>query len=113
MEDHEHPLHALVDKAGDYAKIRADLLKLQAIQASSELTSALMSGIIVAFLVNLCVLLLSVGLAIWIGMYTEQPFYGFFIAGGFYLLLCILALVFRRKWLKQPFENMIIKKLTA
>ena len=111
MENKQQPIGALVEKAGDYAKMRVELIKLQSIQASSEVSSSLLSGFIITILVMLCLIFLSIALAIWIGIYTGNPLLGFLYIGGFYLLICIAVLVFRKKWLQHPIQNYFIKKL--
>ena len=56
-------------------------------------------------------LLLSAGIAVWIGSCTGKMYYGFLATGSFYILVAIIVFIFRRKWLKQPFQNMLIKKM--
>jgi len=48
-------------------------------------------------------------MAWWIGQTLEQPFLGFLIIGGFYLLLVLLVYANREKWIRTPVVNAFLK----
>ncbi len=100
-----------VSKAGDLAETKAELWKLGAAGKISETVSSLMSVIATAMLIGLAVITLSFGVAFWIGSEMGELSYGFFIVGGFYLLIGLLVFVFRRDWIKKPINNLVINKI--
>lgn len=100
-----------VSKAGDLAETKAALWKLGAAGKISETVSSLMSVIATAMLIGLAVITLSFGVAFWIGSEMGELSYGFFIVGGFYLLIGLLVFVFRREWIKNPINNLVINKI--
>ena len=56
-------------------------------------------------------LFLNIGLALLIGQLLGRAYYGFFIIAGFYIIIGIILLAFRNKWLKTPIANAMIKKM--
>ena len=111
MNDNTTPIATLFERAEDFSKTTIKLLKLNAVDKSAEIVSALFSVLIVIVAVVLSILIISVGLALWLGKLVGDSYYGFFIVGGCYLFVAILFHVFRKQWLKYPISNTIIKKL--
>jgi hypothetical protein len=46
-----------------------------------------------------------------IGNTLGEYYYGFFIAGGFYLIVLLIVYVQRKKWIKGPIANSLINKM--
>jgi len=111
MNDNTTPIATLFERAEDFSKTTIKLLKLNAVDKSAEIVSALFSVLIVIVAVVLSILIISVGLALWLGKLLGDSYYGFFIVGGCYLFVAILFHVFRKQWLKYPISNSIIKKM--
>jgi hypothetical protein len=111
MTDNTTPIATLFERAEDYGKTTLNLLKLNAIDKSADVVSSLVSRLAVIMTVVFSVLIVSVGLSLWIGKLLGDPFYGFFIIGGFYAILAILLHVFRHQWLKDPVSNSIITQM--
>jgi hypothetical protein len=110
MENQPGTFGALFEKAGDYLETRLDLLKLQAIDKSSDVTSSLVSRIVILVIVLLAVFIANIGLSIWIGELVGKMYLGFFIVAAFYALLAFLIHVFRKAWIKDPITNILIRK---
>ncbi|WP_336515789.1 phage holin family protein [Pollutibacter soli] len=104
-------IDGLFEKTSDYLENRVELLKLQAVDSSSELVSSISSKLILAVIVIFFLVLLNIGLAIWIGDTLGKMFYGFFIMAAFYLLIGLIFYAFRDKWLKEPIGNYIVRHL--
>jgi hypothetical protein len=100
-----------VSKAGDLAETKAELWKLGAADKISETVSSLLSVIAIAVLIGLSIIILSFGIAFWIGTEMGQLSYGFFIVGGFYLFIGLLVFLFRHTWIKTPISNLVINKI--
>ncbi len=111
MENQTNSLEALFEKTGDYLETRIELLKLQAVNTTSDVTSSMASRFLIALVISLIVLILNVGISIWIGDMLGKMYYGFFLVSGFYILLAILLYYFRGKWIKMPLYDMLIKKM--
>lgn len=111
MTDNTTPIATLFERAEDYTKTTIKLLKLNAVDKSAEIVSSLFSLLVVSMTVVLSIIIISIGVALWLGKLLGDTFYGFFIIGAFYMLLAILLRVFREQWLKYPVSNSIIKQM--
>lgn len=104
-------IDGLFEKTGDYLENRVELLKLQAVNSSSELVSSISSKLILAIIAIFFLVLLNIGLSILIGEALGRIFYGFFIMSAFYLLVGLIFYAFRDKWLKEPIGNYVVRHL--
>jgi len=111
MEKKPNTLGALFEDAGDYIETKLDLLKLKAVDKSSEVISSVVSGIAILIMVSFAAVLLSIGLAFWVGELLGKTYLGFLAVAGFYLLIALLLHFFKDTWLKAPVSNIIIKKM--
>ncbi|MEO6547517.1 MAG: phage holin family protein [Ferruginibacter sp.] len=111
MEKKPNSLGALFENAGDYVETRIDLLKLKAINKSSEVISSLVAVIAIIIAATVAVLLLNIALALWVGDLLGRAYLGFLVVAGIYLLLALLIHFFKDTWLKGPVSNIIIKKM--
>jgi len=95
----------------EFYETQSELKKLQTIEKTTEVISssaATFSIILVFFFV---VVFASVAAAYAITEMTGRASTGFLVITGFYLLLGILLLSFKDKWIKQPLMNNMIKKI--
>ena len=99
-----------VSKAGDVAETKVELWKLRAVGKISETVSSLISIIAIAIITCTAITIISFGIAFWIGSAMGNISYGFFLVGGFYVLVGLLVYVFRKRWIKSPVSNLIINK---
>lgn len=111
MIDDSTPIATLFERAEDYAKTTIKLVKLNAVDKSAEIVSSLFSMLVVSMTVVLSIIIISIGVALWLGKILGDSFYGFFIIGAFYMITAILLHIFREQWLKYPVSNSIIKQL--
>jgi Putative Actinobacterial Holin-X, holin superfamily III len=100
-----------VSKAGDLAETKVELWKLRAAGKISETISSLFSVIAIAILICVAIMIISFGIAFWIGSEMGNTSYGFFIVGGFYVLAGLLLYLFRKHWIKKPVSDLIINKI--
>lgn len=106
-------LDSIVGNLTGYVESRVALVKMEIREeVASVLSRALI--IVVMFLIGfLVVLFLSVGLAEYLNTIWEGDFVGFLLVGGFYLLVLILMVAFRKDLLnslEKKFEGMIKHK---
>jgi len=111
MENQPNTLGSLFKDAGDYIETRIDLLKLKAIDKSSDVASSVVTGLTTLLFGCFALLILNIGLALWIGDLLGKDYLGFFVIAGFYILLALLLHIFRNTWIKGPVTTIIIKKL--
>lgn len=111
MEDQRHDIDSLLSDAGDYVATRTNLWKLKAIESLADVSGELASGLGMIGIVTFVVLLFSVGLALLIGDWLGKDFYGFFIMGGAYFIFGLICFIRRNRWMKDPFSNMLIRKI--
>jgi len=111
MEEQQHDIDILLSDAGDYIETRTTLWKLKAIENLSDVSGELVSGLALIGIASLVVLIFSTGLALLIGFWIGKSFYGFFIIGGFYAIAGLIFYANRGQWLKEPFSNMLIRKI--
>jgi len=109
MNDNTNHLELLLDNAVDYGKTSFELLKLKALDKTSELLSSFLPLIIMFGLLASFIFFVSFGIALFLGKYFCNIYCGFFIVAGFYFLLAIVIAVFFYKMLKRCFCNYIIK----
>ena len=105
-------IETLISKAGDLAETKVELWKLKTTSRVSETLSSLISKIALVLLAGVALLLLSFGAAFWIGSALENVYMGFFIVGGFYLILGLIIYALRNVLIKTPISNLIIDKFT-
>ncbi|ULQ56511.1 phage holin family protein [Flavihumibacter rivuli] len=102
---------SLEGKFGEYLQNRLLLMKMQAAEKSSRL-----AGILVALLVLLLVgffvlIFISIMAGYLFAELTGSLFYGFGIITAIYILLFILVLVFRKKYIEPLVTNTVIRVL--
>ena len=94
-----------------YVNTNYELLKLEAAERSSVLGSGLMSGLVLALVGILFIFFLSLAAGFYISTCLGNNYAGFMIVAGFYLLVCLILLIGRRKLLEKPFRDKIIQKM--
>ena len=111
MESPTSLIGILFEKAEHYAQTSAELYKLKAIDKSADVLSTLSARLTIVVFIVVFFLILSIGMALWIGETLGKSSYGFFIVAGFYALAGILFYVFRNTWVKEPIRNSIISQV--
>ena len=87
----------------------SELKKLQAIEKSAEVFSASAATLAIVFVFFFVLVFASIAAAYCISEWTGHPAVGFLAVTGFYLLLGILLLMFKDRWIKIPLMNGMIK----
>jgi hypothetical protein len=111
MEEHPTDIDILLSDAGDFIETRTTLWKYKTIESLADVSGELVSGLGLIVIVSFVIITFSIGFALLIGEWLGKSYYGFFVMGGFYTLLALIIFAGRRKWLKNPFSNMLIRKI--
>lgn len=101
----------LVDDAGRYIEAKTELWKLKAVDKTTEIATALISRLLFILISLIAVIALNTGIALLIGSWLGEAYYGFFIVAGFYLLVAIVLYAARESLIKRPFYKTVINKI--
>jgi len=101
----------LIKKLKVYFETRFDIVALNAQDKVSEILSSIASTAVIALVGIFILFFTSVGVAWWVGELLNSPSIGFFCVAGFYLIVGILILINKDKWIKLPLINTLLKKI--
>lgn len=108
MENKTTILDPLLERAEIYGKTSLQLMKLQAVEKTTEVTAHIYSRFIAIFVLLLFFIMISIGVAIWIGNFLGEVYYGFLCLSGFYLIIWSAIYFFMHNWIKKEAGNSII-----
>ena len=111
MEDNTKFIESLLEKATDYGKTSLELVKLKALDKTTDIVSSLIPHSVVFVLIVSFLIFLNLGLALWLGEVLGKIFYGFFVVAGFYVLIAIIIHFFMHKRLKSLVGNYFIRRV--
>jgi hypothetical protein len=110
MENTTGSIESLIEKIKNYVETNVNLLKLKAIDKSSTFVSIIIDYLIAFLVFGIFIILLNIGLALLIGEWLGEVYYGFFIMAVLNVIVGLL-LIKNTKWIKAPLANTMIKKL--
>jgi hypothetical protein len=111
MEENPTDIDILLSDAGDFIETRTTLWKYKTIESLADVSGELVSGLGLIVIASFVIIIFSIGFALLIGDWVGKSYWGFFIMGGFYVIVALIIFAARRKWLKDPFSNMLIRKI--
>jgi hypothetical protein len=111
MDENSNMLESLLERANDYGKTSYELVKLKALDKTSEVVSSFVPHSVVFVLIVTFILFLNLGLALWLGDILGKAFYGFFAVAGFYVISGITVHFFLHNRLKRLVSNYFIKHM--
>src|SRR5450759_2102158 len=111
MEDNAKLIESLLERAAEYGKTSYELVKLKALDKTSDVVSSFIPHYVVIVLIASFMLFFSLGLAFWLGEILGKTYYGFFVVAAFYGIIGIVIHVFMHKWIKKLICNYIIKQM--
>jgi Fe2+ transport system protein B len=109
MEDNAKLIESLLERAAEYGKASYELVKLKALDKTSDAVSSFVPHSVVVVIIAVFMLFLNLGLAFWLGEILGKTFFGFFVVAAFYGITGIVLHFFMHKWLKKRISNFIIK----
>ena len=110
MENPVSLVESLWERVEGYAKTTYELSMLKLLQTTINIVNMLVPRISVIIMISLFALVLSIGIALFLGELLGKSYYGFFIVAGFYLIAGIILHFFLHKWIKKPISEAIIKQ---
>ncbi|WP_026993810.1 hypothetical protein [Flectobacillus major] len=111
MNNNATSIETLCEKAEDYTKTTIALFRLRTIAKSADIVSSLAVQLLLAIVVAMVVLMLTVGVAFWLGEALGKIYYGFFVVAGVYAVGAIILYILRRQWIKVPISNIVIENM--
>jgi len=111
MEEKEDLFETLIDRATDYGKTSFELVKLKALDKTTDVVSSVVPMLVIVVLVITFFLFLNLGLAIWLGELMGKMYLGFLAVAAFYLLTGLIFHFFLEKWIKRVVGDYFIKRV--
>ena len=108
METSSSLIVELFERTETYGKTSYELTKLKSLETTTNVATPLVARLSVIVVLALCVLILSLGLALLLGDLLGKSYYGFFIVAGGYLTIAFVFHFFLHKWIKKPLSDYII-----
>lgn len=97
----------LKDELSEYVKLRIELFRVSSYEKIARVTASLFAGLMILILFFFFTVFGSILAGFYFSHLTGSTIIGFGIVTGFYLLLLLVVVIFR----KQLFEKMIIDKM--
>ena len=110
MEAKANLIEPLLERAHEYSKTSFELLKLQSLEKTAEVTSSFISRFLLAIFVSLFALTLNIGVALWLGDLLGKNYYGFLVVASFYGIIGIIVF-FIHPLIKERVSNTIITQM--
>lgn len=95
----------------EYLSSQLELLRLKSLRQITGVLSSLILAILMVLIGFLVLVFLSLGVALYLSAVIGVSYAGFFIVGGFYLFAGVVLVVFKKKILKVPLSNWLVKNL--
>lgn len=93
----------------EYIEVKLDLLKLQAAENISGVISKVMLSVILILMLSIILLFLSLAAGYFMASVLNSNELGFLCVAGFYTLLLLIILAFRKKIIERPVIKSVIK----
>ena len=107
----EGKIDKLVGNVIECVETRFDLVQLDVQDKVSDIMASMASIALVGLMFVFTLLLLSIGLAIYISQRYNSSFIGFVYVSGFYLVAGILLYASRKRFIRLPVINMLLKRI--
>jgi hypothetical protein len=109
MESNAKLIEALLEKVSDYGVTSFELVKLKALDRTSDAVSSFIPHLFVFIVITVFVLFINLGLAFWLGDILGKTYFGFLVVAGFYGIAGFILHFFMHKWIKKVIWDFIIK----
>ncbi len=110
MEENTTFFGVLLERIESYSKTTIDLIKLKAVDKLAKIVSNVVYGVLLSLFSFFFLIILNLALAFWLGDLLGKVYLGFLIVAGFYVLLIIILVLFKKQIIKSPITNTIVTK---
>jgi hypothetical protein len=111
MEDNAKLIESLLERAVEYGKTSLELVKLKALDKTSDVVSTVIPHIVTFVLIASFILFFNLGLAFWLGIILGNIYFGFFVVAAFYAIAAVIFYFFIHRWLKKLICNYFINQV--
>lgn len=111
MNENGKSIEELLEETVEYATTSIKLVKLKALDKTSEVISSFIPHTIVFVLIASLLFFLNLGIAFWLGGIMGNNSYGFFVVAAFYGMLGFIVHFFMHDMLKKKICDYIIKQV--
>jgi len=95
----------------DYLSARIQLIKFEIFEKTAKISALLFSSLVIAMLGSMVLFFLSIALGFYLGSLFNSYGTGFLLVTGFYVLLLLPFILFRKNWIEKTIVNKIIDQL--
>ena len=111
MENKINFITPLVEKTEEFAKTSFELIKLKAIDKTTEVVSITITNGIIFLVLMMVLFLVTIGVSFWLGEVFGKLYYGFFCVACIYTFIFLVLFLFLRKPIKNKVSQAILSKL--
>lgn len=111
MEDLKQDAAALWHEGKGYVDKQIELIKLEIIEESAEIAGNYTALTLILGFILIFASLFGIFLGVLLGDVLENYTLGFAIVTGAYLIVLIMLIVFRDKFIVSPLKNLILGKI--
>lgn len=111
MEDLKEKTADLVDHVGDIADTFYKLTVVTVTEKATNIASGLLMLVTISIMSLFVLLFLGVALSIWLGDLVQNRAIGFLLGAGFFVIVTLVILAFRKKIIFPYIRNLIIRKV--
>lgn len=108
-QDKDTFFQEIKEELTDYVKLRIELFRVSSYEKIARVTAAVFSGLLIMTLFLFFTIFVSIVAGFYLSELSGSPVMGFGLVAGFYFLLLIFVVAFR----KQLVEKAIINKMIA
>ncbi|MCB7481902.1 phage holin family protein [Christiangramia sediminis] len=108
FEKLSNSVHDLNNNIQSYMQSNSEYYKLRAFRQGMKGATSLVRFLVMGFLLSTAGIMLSFAVAIVISEAIGVPSSGYFIVGGFYMIVFVLIFIFG----KEPIEKLILRKFS-
>jgi hypothetical protein len=110
MESPADEVASLFEIAEEYGKTTVELYRLKFVETASIVTISIIARVSVIVMIASSILVLSIGIALFLGEQLGKSYYGFFIVAGCYVVTGIVMHFFLRTWIKKLVSESIMEQ---
>jgi hypothetical protein len=110
MDKQPHVVESLIGNSTEYVDTRLKLFKLKLVDKTSDIASSVVAFVPLILIFLIVFLLLNIGIALLIGDLVGRASWGFLIWTAVYIIAGLVLYKSRKKLVKVPFANLLIRK---
>ncbi len=95
MKDETTPVGSLLEKAETYGETSIELIKLKALETSTQVVSSLIIRILLFSVLFLFALMVNIAAALWLGEHYGRMYIGFLAVASVDAILMLIVFLFR------------------